>query len=63
MDTKFRITAFDENGTEIGSWVFEGPRQKAIRKAMGDMLDHGVVPSRIDVDPVRDYSPSTSGRY
>lgn len=63
METKYRVVALDGSGQEIGSWVFEGPRERAIAKSMSDMLDHGIVPAEVHVEPQTDYSHATHGRY
>jgi len=56
MDTKIRIVALDNHNCEIGSWVFSGPREKAIAKAWAEMLRFGVYPSVVQAFPQEDYS-------
>lgn len=53
---KFRVTAYCKHGREIGSWVFNGPREKAIAKTMDRLLDVGCVPAEIHAELVENFS-------
>lgn len=48
----YRITALDANCVEIGSYVFEGTRERVSVKTLSELAKHGVIPARLSIQPV-----------
>lgn len=52
MYGKYRVTAYDENGDEIGVHVYDGTPDEVTSEMVAYLLGHGIVAKRFYLDIV-----------